>query len=104
MTLREKQSRFARMISELILWAYGQGYEITLGDAWSKPEYKAHRPNSLHFLRLAEDLNLFKDDKYLEETEGHRPLGEKWIQMGGSWGGSWGTDGNHYSLEHNGYR
>jgi len=101
MTLRQKQSKFALMLANLVLKAYSLGYEVTFGDTWSKPEYKAHMDNSLHYIRLAADLNLFKDGKYLTSTEDHRELGEWWESIGGSWGGRF-ADGNHYSLEHNG--
>ena len=117
MTLGQKQRIFSRLISELILWAYGEGYEITLGDAYRDPRVHGHigikrgygRRNSCHKDRLAEDLNLFKDGKYLTETEDHRPLGEKWETMGDEygvktcWGGHF-NDGNHYSIEHEGRR
>lgn len=98
MMLREKQSKFALMVSKLIQWAYDQGYELTFGDAYAR---SGHMPNSLHYSRLAIDLNLFKDGKWLDKTEDHKPLGEYWEGMGGSWGGRF-RDGNHYSLEHDG--
>ena len=37
MTLRENQSKFAKMAAELILKAYELGYEVTLGDAYRDP-------------------------------------------------------------------
>jgi len=98
MTLREKQSRFVWMVSRLIRYAYNLGYELTFGDAWARD---GHMDGSLHYIRLAIDLNLFKDGTYLTTTEDHRPLGEYWESIGGSWGGRFG-DGNHYSLAHNG--
>ena len=98
MTLREKQSKFTLMVSKLIQWAYDQGYELTFGDAYARI---GHIPNSLHYSRLAIDLNLFKDGKWLNKTEDHMPLGEYWESIGGSWGGRF-RDGNHYSLEHYG--
>lgn len=111
MTLSQKQRLFSKMIAELILWAYEQGYEVTLGDAYRDPRvhgalgekmaYGAR--NSCHKLRLAMDLNLFKDGKYCTDEASHRPLGEKWESMGGSWGGRF-QDANHYSLEHDGFR
>jgi len=111
MTLSQKQRLFSKMIAELILWAYEQGYEITLGDAYRDP--RLHGPlgvkmgygarNSCHKMRLAVDFNLFKDGVFLQTTEAHRPLGEKWESMGGSWGGRF-QDGNHYSLEHDGFK
>jgi len=88
------------MISDLILWAFEQGYEVTLGDAFATT---GHKDNSCHYIRLAVDLNLFKDGQYLTETKDHEPLGIKWESMGGSWGGRF-QDGNHYSLEHEGRR
>jgi len=98
MTLREKQSRFVYLIGQLILYAYEQGYELTFGDAWSQPQYKAHKPNSFHYSRLAIDLNLFRDGRYLSKTEDWAPLGHYYESLDphASWGGRW-EDGNHLS-------
>lgn len=109
MTLGSKQRKFTLMIAQLIQWAYEQGYELTVGDAYRDPrlhgevgEKKGYGASgSVHKQRLAMDLNLFKDGKFLTATEDHKPLGEKWESMGGSWGGRF-EDGNHYSLEHEG--
>lgn len=111
MTLREKQSKFALMIAQLIYKAYELGYEITLGDAYRDPRVfgmtgiqKGYgQASSCHKLRLAVDLNLFKKGKFLETTEDHRELGDWWESIGGSWGGRF-NDANHYSLEHDGHR
>ncbi|MHC4643955.1 MAG: M15 family metallopeptidase [Planctomycetota bacterium] len=100
MTLREKQSKFAKMVGNLLVYINAVGYEATLGDAYAKT---GHKPNSNHYLRLAIDINLFKDGKYLTKTEDHEQFGLFWELMGGSWGGRF-NDGNHYSLEHNGRR
>ena len=108
MTLGEKQRLFTRMLADLIRHAYEQGYELTLGEAYRTPEQAALNAasgkgiaNSLHTVRLAIDLNLFKDGKWLQNTEDHKPLGEYWESIGGAWGGRF-RDGNHYSLEHEG--
>lgn len=98
MSLREKQSAFVRMIGQLIFWAYDNGYELTFGDAYA---HDGHMPNSLHYIRLAVDLNLFVKGEYKTDTESYRPLGEYWESIGGTWGGRFG-DGNHLSLEHEG--
>lgn len=111
LTLGEKQRKLVRMIADLIIFAYDQGYELTLGDAYRDPRLHGAmgtkmgygHPKSNHKQRLAIDLNLFKDGKYLASTEDHRFLGEKWESMGGCWGGRF-NDGNHYSLEHNGVK
>lgn len=108
MTLREKQSTFARMVARLIDKATELGYEVTFGEAYRHPDWAKEMArqgrgiaNSLHTERLAIDLNLFRDGKYLTSTEAHRPLGEWWESIGGAWGGRF-NDGNHYSLAHNG--
>jgi hypothetical protein len=111
MGLGTKQRQFTKMVADLIQWAYDEGYEITLGDAYRDPRLHGDvgkkkgygRSRSNHKSRLAIDLNLFKDGEYLTETEDHEPLGLKWESMGGSWGGRF-NDGNHYSLEHEGRR
>jgi hypothetical protein len=95
MGLRKQQSEFARKVPLLILYAYELGYEVTLGDAWATT---GHIDNSFHYKRLAIDLNLFKDGKYLTKTSDHRMLGEFWESIGGTWGGRFKRkDGNHYS-------
>lgn len=102
-SLLEKQQRFTRMIARLIYWAEDHGYKLTFGDAYRDPRCGYGQPFSLHKKRLAVDLNLFKDGKYLQTTEDHKELGEFWESIGGSWGGRF-RDGNHYSLEHEGMK
>ena len=108
MTLRQQQSYFATLVARLIQYAYGMGYEVTLGDAYRSPE-EAKRlarlgagvVNSLHCKRLAIDLNLFKDGRYLTSSEAHRPLGEWWKRQHPQcrWGGDFARrDGNHYEM------
>lgn len=99
-TLRNKQSRFARMIALLIIFADARGYEITFGDAYAKT---GHMTKSLHYSRLAFDLNLFKEGTYLTLTAQYQEMGEYWESIGGSWGGRF-NDGNHFSLEYQGRR
>lgn len=112
MTLGEKQELFAEMLARLIAWAYARGYRIRMGETWRSPETAAAMAaqgkgikNSLHTLKLAADLNLFRDGVYLSDSEAHRPLGEHWKTLHplSRWGGDFTRrDGNHYSIEHNG--
>ena len=114
MTLREKQSLFTQLVGLLIERAYSEGYELTFGDAYRSPEKAAENArggtgiaNSLHTLRLAIDLNLFRDGVWLQSTEDFRPLGEFWesLATGCCWGGRFNRpDGNHFSIEHNGVK
>jgi len=92
--VRRQQSGFIRALGHLILYAYYLGYELTGGDLWA---HDGHKDDSKHYIRLAIDLNLFKEGEYLTDTESHRPLGEYWENLGGIWGGRFANpDGNHY--------
>jgi len=102
MTMGERQRKFTLMIASLIIWAYREGYELTVGDFWA---HDRHKDGSFHYKRLAADLNLFISEEhengvhrwvYQTSTEAHRALGEEWERMGGTWGGRF-NDGNHYS-------
>jgi hypothetical protein len=102
-SLSEKQQRFTHMIAMLINHAEYVGFKLTFGDAYRDDRCAYGQPFSLHKKRLAVDFNLFKDGHYLTSTEDHKPLGEYWESIGGSWGGRF-RDGNHYSLEHEGFK
>ena len=112
MTLGEKQRLFTRNVAFLIEWAYKEGYELTVAEAYRTQEQSNLNAaagkgisNSLHMDRLAIDLNLFKDGKYLTNSADHKPLGEFWksLHPDNRWGGDFSRpDGNHYSFSHNG--
>lgn len=112
-TLRQKQSRFAINVARLIIKANALGFAVTLGDAYRDPRVHGamgvrksySHPKSAHKIRLAIDLNLFKNGDLLETSEAHRPLGEWWESQGSDhrWGGRF-DDGNHYSFEHEGVK
>lgn len=105
MTLRQKQSLFARLSLELELRMWLAGYETTCGDALRPMDATYGHPQSTHKFKLAKDILLFKDGKYLRETEDHEVFGLWWEQQHElcRWGGRF-NDGNHYSFEHNGVR
>lgn len=100
MSLRQVQSRFAFMVALLLIKAKSLGYEFTFGESYDD-DNTGHMKGSLHYIRLAQDLNLFKDGKFLDINEDHKPLGEWWESIGGAWGGRF-SDGNHYSLAYGG--
>ena len=96
MSLNKKQFQFSWMVGQLIIFAYMNGYEIQLGDAYATT---GHIKNSFHGKHLAIDINLFKDGVYLTNTADHLLLGDFWQSIGGTWGGMFDrNDGNHYSL------
>lgn len=111
MSMVPKQALHAQRIAKLIIYADSIGYAVTGGD-WYRDERCPYGSRmSKHRSRLATDLNLFKIDQagnyvYLQSTEDHRPLGEYWKAMGGTWGGDFGKnnpesrpDGNHYQTD-----
>lgn len=109
-TLREKQSRFVKLLATLIEKAYDLGYELTLAEAYRPPELaKLYQQqgrgiaNSLHTQRLAIDLNVFRQGQLLVDGSTFEALGQFWESIGGTWGGRF-KDGNHFSLEHNGVK
>ena len=106
--LGKKQRKFARDFALLIQYAIALGYEVTF-----PKEHEDHIEDSLHFIGLAKDINLFKDGEYLKKSTDHLPLGIFWESLGNTWGGRFdektpgagdGRDGNHYSIEHNGIK
>jgi len=99
-TLRMKQSRFVRMVALLISFADSRGYEMSFGPAFTS---QGHVEGSLHFLRLAIDLNVFREGKYMKVHGDYNDLGDFWESIGGIWGGRWGDD-NHFSLGYMGRR
>lgn len=113
MTLREKQSIFAYKAGQLIHKAYELGYVVTLGDAYRDPRVHGEMgkkvaygdADSCHKLRLAIDLNLFKDGVFLTDGTGHTELGAWWKLQhpDACWGGDFKSkDWNHYSFSHEG--
>jgi len=117
MTLGQKQRLFTKLIAKLISWAYAQGFELSVGDAYRDSRvfgemgtfegYGSSRSN--HKVRLAMDLNLFKpingDLVYQRETENYKEMGEYWQSLHElcAWGGEDNrNDGNHFSFYYNG--
>ena len=98
MSLGDKQRRVTYMVAQLILTAYDMGYELTFGDAYRDPRTTYGHKDSLHRKRLAIDLNIFKDGKYLTDGTGHKELHDYWDTVGGA--KRIDGDLNHYSLEY----
>lgn len=112
--LLDMQVRFARLVPRLIDWAFENGYEVT-GDQWERSTTAAAENassgagiiDSLHTLKLAIDLNLFRDRILLESVEGYKPIGEYWktLDLLARWGGDFSKpDADHFSLEYQGVR
>ena len=101
MGLVTKQARFTNMVALLLHYATSkEGWEITLGDAYRDKRCSYGHPGSLHRSRLAIDLNLFIEGRYITTNEGHSELHKFWESIGGS--RIIKSDPNHYSLSHGG--
>jgi ABC-type Zn uptake system ZnuABC Zn-binding protein ZnuA len=120
MTLSEKQQTFALNVSKLIEYINDKGYACTFGEAY-RPEALAALyaktgagiKNSLHCQRLAIDLMIFKDGKYLTDSKDYEFAGIYWeaLNTENAWGGRFkdkngkpAPDGNHFSRAHNGVK
>lgn len=106
MNLGQRQRLFGKLAPLLMMEIHSRGFEYTFGEAYRTPEQaliyaKQGRgiARSLHQIKCAIDLNLFKDGVYLETTEAHRQFGEFWESLHPNcrWGGRY-NDGNHYEF------
>lgn len=112
MTLQEQQFLFAQDVAKLIQFAASQGYWVTFGEAYRTKEQAMLNAdkgigivNSLHCNRLAVDLNLYRDGKYLFNSKDYITLGKFWESLSKqNRSGCWFTDekgkskpdGNHF--------
>jgi hypothetical protein len=113
MTLGQKQRQFMRVLPRLLDYLHSLGYECTEGDGHRNPKVFGEmgesmgygHPNSCHKIKLAIDINLFRDGVYLQGIDaerGHNLLHDFWDTLGGA--ERIKHDLNHYSFEHNGCR
>lgn len=124
MSLRQKQSIFARNISKLIIWAFDNGYEITLGEGYRtndqqllyfygytldsdnnslnllKTSQKSKTMNSYHLSKCALDINLFIDGDYKSDRGSFKAIAEHWKSLNDKnvSGYDWGWDYNHFQM------
>ena len=116
-TLHSAQVIFAKRLPRLLDKVFDFGLEVTLGETYRSPQEAARLAatgagitRSLHCERLAIDLQLFKDNRYLTQTEEYRQLGEFWESLSGdgyecAWGGRFTRqDGGHFSIAWDGRR
>lgn len=110
--LRAQQSLFVQLTAKLIDWCYASGYQLTfsqafrtLDEAQKNAQEGCGIRNSLHCLRLAIDLNAFKDGNYLMSVDEYKPLGEYWESLHPlcRWGGRFHQpDADHFSMTYGG--
>ena len=111
-TLGELQRTHTLLVAKLILYVYGEGFELTWGEAYRTPQqaqwdaqHGTGIAQSVHCDRLAVDLQLFKDGVYLTDPEEYKFMGDYWKQLDPlcRWGGDFKTvDADHFSLSYGG--
>lgn len=112
LTLGQKQELLMLLLPKLINRIHDAGFQVRGGELErGRAQAAANQMsgsgimNSLHIIRLAIDLHLFKDGRYLTMSEHHRPFGTYWKTLHPlcRWGGDFTRpDGNHYSITHEG--
>ena len=112
--LHAAQWLLVQCLAKLIDYACQRGYELTLGEGYvqsprkSRPsgafvEDGVHMPSSLHYTKLAQDLNLFVRGEYITDSThfAYVDLGGFWEALDSAcrWGGRFkGGDSNHFSI------
>ncbi len=115
MNLRDLQSLHVKLTAQLIDWAYAHGYELTWGETLrTKEQAEANAAsgagikNSLHLVKLAVDLSLFKNGVFLTNKSDYQPLGDYWKTLHPlcRWGGDFTPkpDSDHFSITYNGVK
>lgn len=114
-TLGDKQKLFAKYFGMLLTWLYANGYEVTINEvlrtraqADANTASGAGISKSLHLLKLAGDINIFKYGQFLITVEEIRPVGNYWKSLDPNccWGGDFKTspDADHFSYTHEGIK
>lgn len=107
--LSDKQRLFMWCQKELLTYAYDNDWAFTAGD-FSRMDRRGHMTDSLHYSRLAADLNLFVFmENHWEYIDTYEEAPSVWTSLGGYWKSlhpltAWGGDFpsrdlNHFSIK-----
>jgi len=122
MKLSEKQAEFSFMVGRFLcsigVLSAVMKMTVTLGEVYRTEYQQRHNVETgksktlegKHRQKLAIDLNLFINGKYVTDPEKYRPLGLFWESLGGRWGGRFGVkrkdwdkklgwDSNHFEYK-----
>lgn len=97
MTLSDKQHVFAMNVSKLLQHVESLGYTCSIGEILrSKEQAEIYVKegkgilDSQHCKKLAVDLFIFSNGKYLEQKSDYKPLGDYWESLDpeNRWGGN----------------
>lgn len=108
--LLKSQQLFSENLIKLFSYLVNNGYQFTLGEAWRTKEQqeiyiksgRSKTMNSKHLSRLAIDLNIFKNDKLLNDPLEFYEIGKYWesLHENNGYGGFWRTmrDFPHFEM------
>ena len=108
MSLSDHQFEFLKDVALLIQWVDRRGWKVTGGELHRLPEtQEVLRAKGLslttegnHPRRLAIDLMLFNEAKFLQDTKDYKELGDFWESLNplNRWGGNFTrlADGVHF--------
>lgn len=109
MTLNEKQHIFAMNLAKLLQHVEATGFTCSVGEVLRTKEQaeiyvkeKKGILDSQHCKKLAVDLQLFSNGKYLENKSDYEPLGVYWKSLNADnrWGGDWPkVDAVHFEMK-----
>lgn len=108
-SLGDKQRLFMWCMGQFINYLYGERYAVTAGD-FARKDNRGHMPGSMHYDRLAADLNVFRfsEGGVWDYIESYDEAPVMWDRLGAywkslhplcRWGGDFETrDLNHFSI------
>lgn len=98
--LRDKRITFTAGLALLFLFVTMKDYKCAIA-----PDGGEHMAGSLHYIGLAKDIAIYKDGKYLTNSEDYKFAGDFWKSLNPDfrWGGDFKRpDGNHFSCTYGG--
>ena len=123
MKLSQKQQIFSYRLAQLIIWGFKNGYNISVRQV-QRPlamqllyffgfdiieennslklvtcKKRSKTLKSKHLQCLAADVVLYINGKYITDKNLYRPLGEKWEELGGTWGGRFSIKPEDYATK-----
>lgn len=97
--LGDYQEKFSVMIAKLILWGDSKGIKIRLGEGFDD-DNTGHMKGSNHYIKLAQDLFIYKPGSIEQDMEAHKKMHDHWDTLGGA--PRIEKDMNHYSIVYQG--
>ena len=109
MTLNDKQHIFSQNLAKLLLHVESLGLTCSIGEVYRTKEQAEIYvkqgigiKDSQHCKKLAVDIHLFSNGKYLQMKSDYQPLADYWksLHLENRWGGDWKrVDAVHFEMQ-----